>query len=560
MSQFLKMGVKIVYKKQRRPAFLLLMALFVICAAGAAAAADDSQQGGSSLAPTTGSDVQEQSVQSDCNLDIDLEKKDSPDPVTAGNNLTYNVTVYLDDKNRLTTETDSLEANNKPKPPKPTVVLHDVTIYDHQATVNLKNPQWSCNGVSMGTWTGSYHWDWLELKNGKLLIQIWGQVPSSQPEGWIYNEATVRYAFAFIKERHDPRFFSQDIFGKLPPRYTYISDSCLTRVNTLSDVWVTKSDAGSDPVTAGGNIVYTIVAGNSGPSDAQGVVVKDTLHTWISGATYKIVGGALNGQTGSWTGSLALGAIAAGEQIKIIITGLVNASAPMGSVIENTANVATTTKESDTLNNIAFAATGVVSKVNLSVTKAASTPVTAGGNIIYTIVVSNSGPSDATNVVVTDVLPSWITSALYKVTGGTLDGTSGTWVGSLNIGTLAPGASVTIVLNGTVNASTPDATVLVNNVTVTSEGSEGNATDNSASVSTTVSNPSSGGGGVTPPISGGGSTTEPTTTTETTEEPLSGGEAVSAAGTTGMQTTGAPIALLVMALLMLLSGLGIRKQ
>lgn len=543
------MGVKIVYGKQRRPAFLLLMALFVICAAGAAAAADDPSQ-----APTGSNQLtDQQSVQSDCNLDIDLEKKDGPDPVTAGNNLTYNVTVYLDDKDHVTTETNSLGDNDKfkpPQPPKPTVMLHDVTIYDHQATVNLKNPVWSCDGKYMGVWTGSYHWDWLELKDGKLLIQIWGQVPSGQPEGWICNEATVSYAFAFIKERHDPRFFTQDVFGKMPHKLTYISDKCCTKVITLSDVSVTKSDVGSDPVTAGTNIVYNLTVGNSGPSDAQGVVVKDVLPSWISGATYQIVGGA----SGPWTGSLTLGAIAAGEQIKIIITGLVNASAPMNSVITNTATVSTITKEVDPFfNNFATEATGVVTKADLSVTKTASSPVTAGGNVIYTIVVKNGGPSDAQGVVVTDALPSWITSAIYTVTGGALDGTSGNWIGSLNLGTLAPGASVTIVINGTVNASTPDATVLVNNASVTSDTTDNDTSNNSGSTSTTVSNPTSGGGGVTPE-SGGEGVTE-----ETTEEPVSGGEAVSA-GTVAMQTTGSPVALLVMALLVLLSGLfGVRK-
>jgi len=47
-------------------------------------------------------------------------------------------------------------------------------------------------------------------------------------------------------------------------------------VATSADLSLTKTDA-PDPVGVGNNLTYTLTAANAGPSDAQAVVVTDTL-------------------------------------------------------------------------------------------------------------------------------------------------------------------------------------------------------------------------------------------------------------------------------------------
>ncbi|KAF5089341.1 hypothetical protein DSECCO2_30670 [anaerobic digester metagenome] len=277
------------YGKYRRPAFLLLMLLFVICAVGAVAA----QEG----------------------VDVNITKT-APDTVVAGENITYNITV-----------TNTNSDNN----------AYNVTLVDN-VTGKLINPQYSIDGVDMGSWNGAYDgshvWDVLPAQTS-VLVKIWGQVNPSQPAGpWLYNDATV--------------FSSNDPNQENNYAHTW------TLVSTLADVYVQKT--APDNLTAGSNITYNIVVGNNGPSDAQNVTVTDALDPWISGATYTLDGADM----GSWLGSLSLGTLAPGKYVTIVITGLVNATAPAGYVIGNTVSAITDTFDPFNDNNTASTVTGVV--------------------------------------------------------------------------------------------------------------------------------------------------------------------------------------------------------
>src|SRR5262249_58958903 len=87
----------------------------------------------------------------------------------------------------------------------------------------------------------------------------------------------------------------------------------------------------------------TLFRSNSGPSDAQGVSVTDTLASQLTGATYTVNGGPSN----SWTGSASLGTLAAGATAAIFITATVNANTTVTS-LSNTANVTSTTSDPNT--------------------------------------------------------------------------------------------------------------------------------------------------------------------------------------------------------------------
>ncbi|MCH6201030.1 gliding motility-associated C-terminal domain-containing protein [Aquiflexum sp. LQ15W] len=83
--------------------------------------------------------------------------------------------------------------------------------------------------------------------------------------------------------------------------------------------------------------------------------------------------------------------------------------------------------------------------------------VQAGGEILYTINVLNNGPDAATNVSVTDVLPTG-TSFVSATNGGTFQSGTVTW----EFPTIAPGETVELAVRVLVNLGVTEGTILVN--------------------------------------------------------------------------------------------------
>ena len=70
-----------------------------------------------------------------------------------------------------------------------------------------------------------------------------------------------------------------------------------------------------------------------------------------------------------------------------------------------------------------------------------------GDNVTYTITVTNNGPKDAPNVVVSELLPDGLDYGSATPSQGAYNSTTGLW----NVGTLGNGASATLQVNATVN-------------------------------------------------------------------------------------------------------------
>lgn len=94
----------------------------------------------------------------------------------------------------------------------------------------------------------------------------------------------------------------------------------------------------------------------------------------------------------------------------------------------------------------------VEASADLMVTQSTNKPVVyVGENLIYTIVVTNNGPSNATGVILNDILPAEANFVSIAINQGTYDHT-----GSLitcNLGDLANGSSTTITITVTPNIS-----------------------------------------------------------------------------------------------------------
>src|SRR5690606_2184411 len=139
---------------------------------------------------------------------------------------------------------------------------------------------------------------------------------------------------------------------------------------------------------------------NNGPSDAQNVVVTDTLPAGMS-----YVGGdaacAVNGQDCT----CVAGTLAAGASIKFLVQVNLNIGLADGITLTNivtaTSPTATNTP-TDTATITVRQPTGGVA--DIAIDKLGPATAVAGEQVVYTLTVTNNGPALATGVQVVDAL------------------------------------------------------------------------------------------------------------------------------------------------------------
>ena len=136
---------------------------------------------------------------------------------------------------------------------------------------------------------------------------------------------------------------------------------------------------------------------------------------------------------------------------------------------------------STAVNAFEVVAGGTPTTADVRITKSANpTQTNIGGNIAFTIVVTNGGPASATGVVVTDTLPANVSYVTSTATQGTC--TPAGNVVTCSVGTLANGASATITINTQANA--PGAAN--NTATVATGSTDPNAANNASTVGVTI--------------------------------------------------------------------------
>ncbi|HKC63993.1 MAG TPA: hypothetical protein VKB86_10165, partial [Pyrinomonadaceae bacterium] len=223
------------------------------------------------------------------------------------------------------------------------------------------------------------------------------------------------------------------------------SASDATTINQLADMTIAKSHTGN--FTRGSTGVYTITATNSGTGATSGTItVTDTLP---SGFSYSSATGtgwscSASGQTVTCTRSDALAAGASYPAISLTVNVAQNAA----SSITNSVSVSGG-GEVITSNDSASDATTIVSSADLSLTNVVTSSGSGiGTNATFTVTLTNSGPSDATNVAVKDLLPSGLTFVSSTPSTGTYNSTTGMWT----VASLASGSSATLQLVGQINS------------------------------------------------------------------------------------------------------------
>ena len=222
------------------------------------------------------------------------------------------------------------------------------------------------------------------------------------------------------------------------PNLANNTDSKSTTPVPQADLVITKGVDHATP-DVGSNVVFTLGVTNTGASNATGVTVTDVLpggYTFVSAnppAGY-------NALTGLWT----IGSLANGTGATLQITAKVNASGPY----LNTATATGNEHDPNLANNTASKSTTPVPQADLVVVKTVNNPAPlVGSQVVFTLTATNNGPSDATGVTVTDVLPSGYTFVTANPPAAYNAG-SGVWT----IGSLANGGVISLQITAKVNA------------------------------------------------------------------------------------------------------------
>ncbi|HNY63124.1 MAG TPA: HYR domain-containing protein [Bacteroidales bacterium] len=238
-------------------------------------------------------------------------------------------------------------------------------------------------------------------------------------------------------------------------------------VETITDLQVVKT-ADQTQVSAGEVITYTIDVYNHGPSYAHNVVMKDILppNTTVQNVVTS---------TGSWLSpQWYIGTMADGAHETMTITLLVNPNHPDNSIIHNVATVESTTPETDLSNNISDVDVAVINVADLELTKISLEELVYPGDIVtYVISVTNHGPADAVNVVITDNYPAELTVISAQPSAGTWT-MPDTWT----INRIASGETVTMMIQMKLSDDVDGNVTISNYAIVTSDTPDPNLANN----------------------------------------------------------------------------------
>ena len=401
-----------------------------------------SVSGGNVFAPDNGAPVQ---VTVNAPVTLTLTKADAPDPVQAGAVLNYALTVTNDPAS---------------KGPAEDVVINDTL----PANVTLLNAGFvgPVNGLVLTspltvTWRLSS-----PLTIGQSVdMFITVQVDSPLANGTI------------LTNNYGVNASNSIVFPIVtPPQVT-------TTVESMPDLQIQKV---SNPpqVNAGDPLTYTITYSNTGNANATGVIIRDILSNtvqYVSSTPPGTHDGSPFGGIVTWNigGLLGEGL----ESGTITVSVVVSSPLPNDSLITNTVIISS----AEGAMNSATAQTRVNSTPEFNVTKSVvPTPTVQAGDLLtYTLVIENDGNEQASNVVLTDVIPLNTQFARAIPPGNPANpppGTPITWA----VPSLLVGVPQTYTLVVTTNSPLPNGT-LIPNAAAVGDAEEG-ATSNI--VTTTV--------------------------------------------------------------------------
>lgn len=250
------------------------------------------------------------------------------------------------------------------------------------------------------------------------------------------------------------------------PNLSNNTSSVSVSPNLSVDLGIVKTVNNATPLL-GTNITFTLVVTNYGPQNGTGVVANDLLPAGLVYVGHSTATGTYNPVSGLWT----IGNLANGGSATLTITA--NVTQPAVPSVTNVGIVSGNQADPNPANNTdsETITPNVVTDLRIVKTVNESTPV-VGTNVTFTVLVHNDGPSDATGVVATDLLPPGLVYVGHTASVGTYVPITGLWT----IGNIPNGGSRTLTITA---ATTLTAGANVINVTtVTGTETDPNPTNN----------------------------------------------------------------------------------
>lgn len=249
-------------------------------------------------------------------------------------------------------------------------------------------------------------------------------------------------------------------------------------VNRLADLGLSVA-AAPDPVQVGTNLTYTFSVTNQGPDAATGVAISDILPDSVQLISVSASQGSVSTNSGLVVANL--GSLNANAAAKVTLV----VSPTAAGVISNSASVIASEIDLNPANNtVTTVNTAVLPVADLGLTLSASAAAaTVGSNLTYTASVTNSGPSTALSVVLSDLLPVGVGVVAVNPSQGTWTNVNGAvtcQLGNLIAGTAA---SVDVTVTPLV------AGQITNTITVGTVSSDPNPANNAATLVTPAATP-----------------------------------------------------------------------
>ncbi len=249
------------------------------------------------------------------------------------------------------------------------------------------------------------------------------------------------------------------------------------------DLSISKDD-GITQYVPGETLVYTIVVANDGPSDAPGSLVSDNIpaqfSSWVWTCVNENGASGCDGMAESSSNFSDEVNLPANSQITYTVTANILSSASGNLVNSVIVNPGIGITETNPLNNEATDTDAQNSISDLGIEKSVSeTEFLPGGTVTYQLQITNYGPSDASNVVVTETVPDH--TIFVPTAGWTCDPVSGLAGATCtnNVGDLDANESVSVQFVVTIENPIPaEVTEFTNNVSVDSDSEDFDLSNN----------------------------------------------------------------------------------
>ncbi len=390
--------------------------------------------------------------------DLRVTKTDSPDPVRAGEELFYSVTVTNDGPNT------AYRVIARDELPDGVIYLSDN------------------GGCSFDAATNDLTCELGELPSGQsrsftIKTRVGAGAVSGEGDGTKRVENVVRVTSASI----DP-----DTSDNTATAQTFVQEA--------ADLAVTKLCVPNSHVRAGQTATCTVFVDNNGPSDARDVTLTDShVSSGPYGSTFTF--GAITPSQGTCDPpaggqvTCRFGIVpAASPSVTGRATVAIEIRAEEEMDIDDTAKVVSATPDPNMGNNQREDTLSVQAVSDLTLDKSGPATAVAGTDITYGLTVTNTGPSTATNVVIRDVLPRGLSVISVSGTGGATCNAGTAGDASLptrcSFGTLASGANRSMTV---VTRVAPDVIGVINNDARASSATfDDDAANNLDHVTTTV--------------------------------------------------------------------------